>query len=43
LEDITIAISRATANPQFGTGGAWQFFIDDYSSSLRFLQEINLR
>jgi len=43
LQDITVAFSKATANTQFGNGGAWQFFVEDYSSSLKLLQEINLK
>lgn len=33
-EDLSAASSNALANPQFGPGGARQFFIPDYKSSL---------
>lgn len=43
IEDtITAAISIVEANPQFGPGGAWQLYIENYDSTLSLQQEINL-
>lgn len=40
---ITVAIARTLANPQFGTGGAWQIYVEDYASDLTALDTISLQ
>ena len=41
-KDIEVAISRTLANKQYGKGGGWQVFVDDFANNLRFTQEIPL-
>jgi hypothetical protein len=36
------AIAKTTANPQYGKGGAWQVFIDDFRSKLECIEEVAL-
>ena len=36
------AIAKTTANPQYGNGGAWQVFIDDFKSKLECIEEVAL-
>lgn len=40
---IKVAVSKTLANPQFGTGGAWQVFVDDYTKKITFVKEIPLK
>jgi hypothetical protein len=42
-QDITVAISKTLANPQFGKGGAWQIFVEEFSLNLEFVKEIPLK
>lgn len=39
----TVAISRTLANPQFGTGGAWQIYVENYEADLTVLDTIILQ
>lgn len=39
----TVAIARTLANPQFGVGGAWQIYVEDYSTDLTALDTIILQ
>ena len=41
-KDIKVAVSRTLANPQFGRGGGWQVFIENFSDDLEFVKEIKL-
>jgi len=41
-KDIQGAISKATANPQYGKGGGWQLFIPEYNTTLKQIDIINL-
>jgi hypothetical protein len=36
------AIAKTTANPQYGQGGAWQVFIDDFKTKLECIEEVVL-
>ncbi len=38
-----IAASITLANPNHGTGGAWQLFVDDFSNKLTFIKEVKLK
>jgi hypothetical protein len=40
---IKVAVSKTLANPQFGMGGAWQIFVNDYTKKLTFAKEIPLK
>ena len=40
---IKVAISKTLANPQHGSGGAWQVFVDDFANKLTFKKEILLQ
>jgi hypothetical protein len=42
-QTIKVAISKTLANPQHGTGGAWQVFVNDFSDNLTFVKEITLQ
>ncbi|MFT3737202.1 MAG: hypothetical protein QM786_00410 [Breznakibacter sp.] len=42
-ETIKVAIAKTTANPQFGSGGAWQVFVDDFTNKLKLVNEIPLK
>ena len=39
----TVAIAKTLANPQFGSGGAWQIYLEDYKTSLTALDTIILK
>lgn len=41
-EPIKIAVSRTLANPQHGSGGAWQIFVENYTNNLSLNKEIAL-
>lgn len=38
-----VAVSKTLANPQFGAGGAWQVFVDNYPKKITFVKEIPLK
>jgi hypothetical protein len=40
---IKVAVSKTLANPQFGAGGAWQIFVNDYTKKLTFVKETPLK
>lgn len=40
---IKVAVSKTLANPQFGKGGGWQVFVDDYTKKITFVKEIPLK
>ena len=40
---IKVAVAKTLANPQYGQGGAWQVFVDDYTKKITFLKEIPLK
>ena len=40
--NIQVAISRTLANTQYGKGGAWQLFVENYTADLRLIREIVL-
>ena len=40
---IKVAVSKTLANPQYGQGGAWQVFVDDYTKKITFVKEIPLK
>lgn len=37
-----VAISKTLANPQYGAGGAWQIYVENFSQDLTVLDTINL-
>lgn len=37
-----VAVSRTLANPQYGNGGAWQFYIEDFANKVSLSREITL-
>ena len=39
----TVAISRTLANPQYGAGGAWQIYVEDFTTDLTVLDTIPLQ
>ncbi|MGH1338809.1 MAG: hypothetical protein ACRBFS_22025 [Aureispira sp.] len=39
----TVAIARTLANPQYGTGGAWQIYVENFSTDLTPLDTIPLQ
>ena len=39
---MKVAFARVKANPDFGPGGAWQFYVDDYAKTLLLEKQINL-
>lgn len=41
-EDITVAYSKALANPQYGAGGYEQFFIDKYEQVLEAIKTVTM-
>lgn len=44
LEQVTVvAIARTLANPQFGEGGAWQIYIENYETVLTVKDTIILK
>ena len=42
-ETIKVAISKTLANSQFGKGGGWQVFVDDFANKLELAKEIPLK
>jgi hypothetical protein len=40
---IKVAVSKTLANPQHGTGGAWQVFVDDFANKVTYVKEIQLQ
>lgn len=40
---IKVAVAKTLANPQYGQGGAWQVFVDDYPKKITFVKEISLK
>lgn len=40
---ITVAIARTLANTQYGDGGAWQIYVEDYETDLTALDTITLK
>lgn len=40
---IKVAVAKTLANPQYGQGGAWQVFVDDYTKKITFIKEIPLK
>ncbi len=40
---IKVAVAKTLANPQYGQGGAWQVFVDDYTKKITFVKEIPLK
>lgn len=40
---IKVAVSKCTANPQFGAGGSWQFYVHDFQNQLSLIKEIPLQ
>ena len=40
---IKVAVAKTLANPQYGQGGAWQIFVDDYPKKITFVKEIPLK
>jgi len=42
-ETIKVGVSRTLANPQFGQGGGWQVFVDDFVNKLELVKEISLK
>jgi len=44
LEQPTVvAIAKTLANPQFGEGGAWQIYVEDYETILTATDTIVLK
>ena len=41
-EDITVAYSKALANPQYGDGGFNQFFVDHFEEVLEAIKTITM-
>lgn len=39
----TVAIARTLANPQYGTGGAWQIYVENYTTDLTVLDTVSLK
>lgn len=39
----TVAIARTLANPQYGAGGAWQIYVENYTTDLTPLDTIALQ
>lgn len=39
----TVAIARTLANPQYGTGGAWQIYMENYTTGLTAIGTIVLK
>jgi len=40
---VTVAIARTLANPQYGAGGAWQIYVENYTTDLTALDTIALQ
>jgi filamentous hemagglutinin len=40
---IKVAIAKTLANPQYGVGGAWQVFVENYAKKITFIKEIPLK
>lgn len=41
-EPTVVAIARTLANPQYGAGGAWQIYVEDFTEDLMPLDTIDL-
>ncbi|MFK7796344.1 MAG: hypothetical protein AB8E82_02745 [Aureispira sp.] len=39
----TVAIARTLANPQYGNGGAWQIYVENYGTDLTVLDTVTLQ
>lgn len=42
LDDLEVGIAQTLNNPQFGVGGAWQIFVEDFTKVLKLIREIDL-
>lgn len=42
-DTLVVALARTLANPQYGDGGAWQIFVEDYGMELRVLDTVYLK
>lgn len=42
-QTTTVAIARTLANPQYGNGGAWQIYVENYDTDLTILDTIPLQ
>ncbi len=42
-DSIVVAISKTLANPQYGAGGAWQIYVENFNEVLLVLDTINLK
>lgn len=42
-ETTTVAIARTLANPQYGNGGAWQIYVENFTTDLTVLDTIPLQ
>lgn len=40
---VTVAIARTLANPQYGNGGAWQIYVEDFATDLTILDTVILQ
>lgn len=42
-QKTTVAIARTLANPQFGEGGAWQIYVENFETELMILDTVILQ
>ena len=42
LHDLEVGIAKTLNNPQFGVGGAWQIFVENFKKDLSLIREIDL-
>ncbi len=42
-DSLIVAISKTLANPQYGAGGGWQIYVEDFSTDLFILDTIYLK
>ncbi len=42
-DSIIVAIAKTLANPQYGDGGAWQIYVEDYNDALMVIDTIYLK
>mgnify|MGYP000176844831 CR=1 FL=1 len=42
-QTITVAIAKTLENPQFGDGGAWQIYVEDFGVDLSVLDTVYLK
>lgn len=42
-DSIVVAISKTEANPQYGEGGAWQLYVENYETDLTVLDTVYLK